>query len=544
VAYDLYTTFENSVVTREDQLEAEQLAIKILEASYPTLDLRSGSGLYDIVIRPTATLLAMVAKSMDTYITENRIDGVTDETPTDVVDSILSNFFITRNSGQKAQVLVRVKFSTTLPTDSVTVSSSTYFSSDNINKYIPITTYFLTKNEELSLYSSISESYWYADILCDSEAEGTQYNIPGGTEFTFFSIPDPYFIGATGLSVVQQSVATETNTEFVERAPESISTRNLINNISIPARLNQQFNYIKDISVSGYGDYEQYRDYKEIPSSTPGRVIPFHIGGHVDIYVNTAIVKRTVQVTTDAVGRVVLTGIDPIIRIRPATEAASSTLTGGPLQTTNLLDPVDVEGFVYEDRNYTQPGFFYEKEYGYSSKQNVVIYRNGTALPANSSFDIEVLQYENVSSIQAYLDDTNNRVISGNYIARGYNIVDLNISIYTQGPSSVSQDTLDGVLAAASAYCESKSGGSFAVSELLAEITPLLSQYVVSSNVYVNYSLYNGIATTFPPTGVANYNGVIDQDTVVATPGHNEASARKVGNKYIFRVDSIDVIGT
>jgi len=149
-----------------------------------------------------------------------------------------------------------------------------------------------------------------------------------------------------------------------------------------------------------------------------------------------------------------------------------------------------------------------------------------------------------VSSIQAYLDDTNNRVISGNYIARGYNIVDLNISIYTQGPSSVSQDTLDGVLAAASAYCESKSGGSFAVSELLAEITPLLSQYVVSSNVYVNYSLYNGIATTFPPTGVANYNGVIDQDTVVATPGHNEASARKVGNKYIFRVDSIDVIGT
>ena len=190
MAYSLYTTFENTVVTRDDQLEAEQLAVKVLEAAYPTLDLRSGSGLYDIVVRPTATLLAMIGKSSEQFITDNRIDGITDETSTDVVDSLLSNFFIERNSGQKAQVLVRVKFATTLPTDSVTVSSSTYFSSDNVNKYIPITTYYLTKNQELILYTSISESYWYADILCESEAEGTQYNIPGGTEFTFFSIPD------------------------------------------------------------------------------------------------------------------------------------------------------------------------------------------------------------------------------------------------------------------------------------------------------------------------------------------------------------------
>lgn len=543
MAYSLYTTFENTVVTRDDQLEAEQLAVTVLEAAYPTLDLRSGSGLYDIVVRPTATLLAMIGKSSEQFITDNRIDGITDETSTDVVDSLLSNFFIERNSGQKAQVLVRVKFATTLPTDSVTVSSSTYFSSDNVNKYIPITTYYLTKNQELTLYTSISESYWYADILCESETEGTQYNIPGGTEFTFFSIPDPYFIGAVCLSVVQQSINTETNTEFVARAPEAISTRNLINNVSIPARLNQEFNYIKDIAVSGYGDYEQYRDYKEIPSAIPGRVIPFHIGGHVDVYVNTPIVKRNVQVTTDSAGRVIITGVDPIIRIAPATAAASSTLTGAPLQTTNLVTAGDVAGFVYEDLNYTQPGFFYEKEYGYSSKQNIILYRTGTPLPADSSFDIEVLQYENISSIQSYLDDSNNRVVSGDYVARGYNVVDLQISIYAQGSVSVSQDTINSIIDTASAYCDSKAGGAFTVAELLTEITPMLSEYVISSNVYVNYVLYNGITTTFPPTGVANYNGVIDQNTVMATPGHDEASARKVGNKYIFRVNSLEVIG-
>ena len=543
MAYNLYTTFENTVVTRDEQLEAEQLAIKVLEAAYPTLDLRSGSGLYDIVIRPTATLLAMIGKSSERFILENRIDGITDDTPTDAVDSILSNFFIERKSGQKAQVLTRVKFSTNLPTDSVTVSSSTYFSSDNTNKYIPVTTYYLTKNEELALYTSVSESYWYADILCESEAEGTQYNIPGGTEFTFFSIPDPYFIGAVCLSVVQQSVNTETNTEFVARAPEAISTRNLINNVSIPAKLNEQFNYIKDISVSGYGDYEQYRDYKEVPSSIPGRVVPFHIGGHVDIYVNTPLVVRNVQVTTDAAGRVVLSGIDPILRISLPTAPASATLTGAPLQTTNLLTSLDVDGFIYEDLNYTQPGFFYEKEYGYSSKQNVMIHRIGTPLPANSSFDVEVLQYENISSIQSFLDDTNSRVVSGNYIARGYSVVDLQINIYAQGAFSISSDEIEALTDAANIYCESKTGGIFTVAELLAELTPMMSQYVVSSGVYVNYTLYNGVATTFPPTGVANYNGVIDQNTVIATPGHNESSPRKVGNKYVFRVGSLNVIG-
>lgn len=200
-------------------------------------------------------------------------------------------------------------------------------------------------------------------------------------------------------------------------------------------------------------------------------------------------------------------------------------------------------GFVYEDLNYTQPGFFYEKEYGYSSKQNIIIYRTGTPLPADSSFDIEVLQYENISSIQSYLDDSNNRVVSGDYVARGYNVVDLQISIYAQGSVSLSQDTINSIIDTASEYCDSKAGGTFTVAELLTEITPMLSEYVVSSNVYVNYVLYSGIATTFPPTGVANYNGVIDQNTVMATPGHDEASARKVGNKYIFRVNSLEVIG-
>jgi hypothetical protein len=381
--------------------------------------------------------------------------------------------------------------------------------------------------------------------MCESETQGTQYNIPGGTEFLYFSIFDPYFIGATCLALVEQSVETETNTEFVARAPEAISTRNLINNISIPAKLNEQFNYISNISVSGYGDYEQYRDYKEIPSTIPGRVIPFHIGGHVDVYVNTPLVERVVQVTTDSAGRVLITSVDPILRITIPEdgEIAASTVYGGALQTSSLLSQEDVEGYTYEDLNYTLPGFFYEKEYGYSSKQNIRIYRPGSALPSNSSFDIKILQYSGISSIQTFLTDVQSRVVCADYIARGYSIVDIGLLLYVDG-TAPDADTVSLVKTELDKYCSNiQPGGEFTLADVFTIVTPILSSYTVSSVGYATYTLLNGIAQQFTPTGTADYNGVISRDVVVATPGHDEGSSRKVGDKFIYRLNSISIEG-
>ena len=239
MTYSLYKTFEDLAVTRDDMLEAELLVQQILQAYYPTLDLREGSALRDIVLRPAATVAAILAKGTEKHLLDNRLDGVTDDTPTETVDSLASNLFLYRKAGSKAQAVVRVKFSLLIPSDSVTVSPSSYFSIDNINRFKPVTTYFLEKSnpavstDTLKRYTSVSEDYYYGDILCESDGEGEQFNITGGAEFLYFTVFDPYFIGAQCIALTQESVVTETNTQLVARAPEALSTRNLINNLSI-----------------------------------------------------------------------------------------------------------------------------------------------------------------------------------------------------------------------------------------------------------------------------------------------------------------------
>lgn len=550
MAYSLYKTFSDLVITKDDILEAELFTRQFLEDKFPTLDLREGSGLDDTVIRPAATIVAMVTKGVDKHLADNRVDGITNESDTETVDAILSNFFINRKAGSKAQVVVRVKYSTRLPTDSVTVSPSSYFSVDNLNKFIPTTTNYLNKDDNLLLYTSITEDYYYADILCESETEGEQFNIAGGSEFLFFSVSDPYFIGATALYLISESVVTESNTDFVARAPDAISTRNLINNISIPAKLNEKFNYIKRMTVAGLGDYGQERDYREIVMPVTGNVIPVHIGGYVDVYVDTSFSEKVVQVTTDAFGKVGITGIDPILRILPPLETESSTASiyGGAKATTNLLSQIDVEGYTYDDLNYDGSGLFHELESGFSSTQRIRINRAGTPLPGNSSFDIKILVCNNVKSIQEYLDDTASRVVCANYVARGFNVVDVNLTFYLQGAAPTGTELTDMIATVKDKCIEYAASvipaGEFITSEVFANVVSSMYPYTVSTRVDLAYSLYDSRCRSFAPTGVPNSDGVIRNIEVSSTPGHNENSSIKVATAYIYRINSVSILGT
>lgn len=550
MAYSLYKTFSDLVITREDILEAELFTRQFLSDKFPALDLREGSGLDDAVIRPSATIVAMVTKGVEKHLLDNRVDGITDASDTETVDAILSNFFLTRKVGSKAQVVVRVKYSTRLPIDSVTISPSSYFSVDNLNKFIPKTTNYLNKGENLLLYTSVSEDYYYADILCESETEGDQFNIAGGSEFMFFSVSDPYFIGATCIYLTSESIVTETNTEFVARAPDAISTRNLINNISIPAKLNERFNFIKRIAVVGFGDYGQERDYREITMPVTGNIVPVHIGGYVDVYVDTSFSEKVVQVTTDAFGKVDLSGLDPILRILPPNEDEVSTanIYGGAKATTNLLSQLDVEGYIYDDLNYDGSGIFHESEAGFSSTQRIRINRVGTPLPSNSSFDVKILVCNQIKSIQEYLDDTASRVVCANYIARGFNLVDVNLTFYLQGATPTGDDLTEMVAAVKDKCIEYAASvvpaGEFITSEVFSTVVATMYPYTVSTRVDTQYSLYDSRCRSYAPTGVPNSDGVIRNLEVSSTPGHDEGSSIKVATTYIYRINSVSILGT
>lgn len=555
MTYSLYKTFEDLAVTRDDMLEAELLVQQILQAYYPTLDLREGSALRDIVLRPAATVAAILAKGTEKHLLDNRLDGVTDDTPTETVDSLASNLFLYRKAGSKAQAVVRVKFSLLIPSDSVTVSPSSYFSIDNINRFKPVTTYFLEKSnpavstDTLKRYTSVSEDYYYGDILCESDGEGEQFNITGGAEFLYFTVFDPYFIGAQCLALTQESVVTETNTQLVARAPEALSTRNLINNLSIPAALNNKFNYIKEIQTVGYTDYGMMRDYREIVTLAGGAAVPVHMGGYVDVYLRTSITESVVQVTTNASGFAYIQNTDPIISISvPGVDESSQvTVYGGEKATDNLLEQTDVVGYTYEDLNYDGTGLFNELESGFSARQNIRIYRSGTQLPADSSFDIKVLRWRNISSVQSYLDDVASRVVCANYVARGFPVVNLDCTFYVQGTAPTGQaltDLEDAIKTQVGTYVDDiPYAGSFAASEALKYAIEASTGYVLSNQVNTSYILHDGYVREFLPQGSPGANGVVDSAVVSSSSGHDEALSIKVAGSYVFRLGSVTVEG-
>ena len=258
---DLYSVVQGLTPSPNDLLEAELLSTQILQANFPDLDLRQGTAVRDLVIRPAALLFALCKLGTDYYFAQNTIANVTDTTPTDMVDSIMSNWFMTRNIGLQSIISARLYFARQ---KNVNISSDTYFSPDNILKFYPSVS--AAYNASSLQFDSFSNEY-YIDINLTAAAEGSSYNLASGS-LLYFSNFDPYFLRAEINYLVSSSIDTETNTQFITRAQSAISTRNLINIPSVAANLQSQFNYIDKLVTVGMGNPDMIRDQVNIMLDT------------------------------------------------------------------------------------------------------------------------------------------------------------------------------------------------------------------------------------------------------------------------------------
>lgn len=250
---NLYSVIPALTPTSAEIVEAELLAKQVLEAEYPTLDLREGTGLRDLVLRPVAYAFALLKKANDYYFAGNSISGVNDSTNSEMVDDILSNWFLTRNTGTQAVINARMFFARS---KNVTIPSSVYFSTDGELKFYPSSTQ--TFQASSLSYDSYQNEY-YVDVELVAENPGTQYNIGEGS-LLYFTNFDPYFLHGEINYLAQISTDPETNTQFINRASSAISTRNLINRPSVLSNLQETFNMLSRIQVIGYGDFGMIRD--------------------------------------------------------------------------------------------------------------------------------------------------------------------------------------------------------------------------------------------------------------------------------------------
>lgn len=258
---DLYSILPGLDPNGQDILEAELLIKQVLEAKYPDLDLREGTGVRDLVLRPTSFALALAKKGYDSYFSQNLLGGMDDDTPTELVDGVLSNLFLTRNTGTFSVINARLYFARE---KSVTLSTNTSFSPNGTLLFFPATSLSFPAS---AMQFDAFQNEWYIDVDLVAAQRGSEYNLSSGS-LLYFSNFDPFFLHGEINNLSQISSDAETNLQFIARAKDAISTRNLINAPSISSRLKSEFNFIPRIRTIGASDPEMFRDLLPIAGQT------------------------------------------------------------------------------------------------------------------------------------------------------------------------------------------------------------------------------------------------------------------------------------
>jgi len=555
--YDLYDVLPGLQVTADEVTAAEQMVVQLLNAAYPTLDLRDGAALRDLLIRPKGAQLALLRKAIQQYDSDRMLVNATDDTSTAVVDGLLSNFFLERNQGEYSRVRVRLRFQASMPLvgiSSVYISTSLTFSTDNIHEFSPIEAQTIPVSA--MTFDSVAGSY-YVDIDCQSTGQGNEYNLKAGSEFLYFSIVNNYFVGATALYLTNESVSPESNTHFIGRAPSAVSTRNLVNLPSIDYVIRNLFNFISYQYSAGYTDYEMMRDYLVVQQSL-GAPFSIHRGGMVDIYARSALKVKTVMIPCDlSYGMAVVTGVAPVVFLTPSVFSADNAYTpkesiyGGQADTTdrNRIDISNptVANLAYLDQNYVN-GQPREVQTGFCSLQQVKPTLSFPGSPpalgaAGGYVLVDMLYWDGLDSVQAYLDNKQNRVNNASQICRGFPVVGVSVRFHMSVPNpgaSAEASLADAIESAlADYYASLNPGATLYPTEILAKALAVGSTAGLTTTFDLQLWLFDGNASqgqaflqTF--SNASNPIGPDDIETLMGRPAETLA-INKVKNACVFQ---------
>lgn len=471
MANDIFSVMSELELSSDDIQQAETFAQQYLEAKFPTVDFRQGTGVRDLVIRPNAVMIAMLKKYIQIYFENGTLASVNNSTPAEVVDGILSNFFIQRNTGSFATVRSRLYFLFQNGTPSnVSLPTSAFFSTDNVRMFYPATPIFaqVLKSGDTPISGNVylsydsSEELWYFDTNLSSQSADEDYNDLTEGDLLYFSLFNPYFVKGKILYMDTPAVREETNVEMVDRSYNSISTRNLINDPSITSRITDVYNYVKYMKVVGMGDPDMWRDYVQVegifdnPATEIAEKYRIHVGGSVDIYTDTAFRTSVVQLTTDEFGVVELTG--------PIFDIYRSQISGGVKDDDIAFDQEAAISYpnttVYTNHVPLVP----QKDFGLSAKQILRI-DFGLQFPKMTASFV-VRKFTGLEEIQSFLEDQQNRVVCADQLCRAFEPILINLEAIGYEQSYTSDEISKARKAVDDYFNQTPVNGTIYVSEI------------------------------------------------------------------------------
>jgi hypothetical protein len=275
----------------------EAMVIDLAKTEYPQLDLRVGTGLRDLLIRPDASLLGVASMDNTALQEQMSLALMTDDSDPDIVAAVASNLGVDRREGVQAAGSVMVE--TTID-QRYYITANMYFTAGSLRynvlqawETLP-TTYSGTVDNTRQVRMNVgapatqsSPQKYYFILPLQAAAVGVASNILAGTALTPGIVIGSGFTAATVYADIYGGEDAETVTQFKDRVPQAIGIRTMESFGAISAKLMEQFPEVRDVSVIGMGEEELLRDRHN--------VFGVSAGGKIDVYVRTSSQPETVS---------------------------------------------------------------------------------------------------------------------------------------------------------------------------------------------------------------------------------------------------------
>lgn len=417
-------TFSLSDLSQETYNNATAVVKDILLSTNANLDLKEGTALADLLVGPSAQILAFnsinndyVRRRMSFKLLQENPELITD----DALDNLASNYNIVRKKGTYATGTVMVKVSSaqeyTIPANYIVALGSLQYTTTQ-----PWKIKKATVNDPLTelLLQRDSEGTLYFLLPMKAIAVGSVYNIAENVSLSVVATGIPNLISVSTYSAFGGGTDTENNEQLLARIPIALSHAEFSSKASISTKLFNEFTNIYDVSVVGMGDPEMLRDKHN--------VFGVSFGGRVDIYLKTfrqpytKVILITANKVTDGVYTFKLnaTNAPGYYCIRSIT-SPDSLLT---LESNFYIPALGSLPFTESRTGYNLGTTFHDfasdpysmtRETAYSIWQestvtvtNVspVIVNGSPIYPEQLQFKVEVYIPDQLLDIQTYIDDT------------------------------------------------------------------------------------------------------------------------------------------
>jgi hypothetical protein len=276
-----------SDVNQDDFDAAEAKLIAAVREYNPTVDLRVGTALRDLLIRQSSVLNAYNEKLNEDLRNSQSLQAISENpelADDDVLDGILSNINIVRREGAPATGLVIV----TVPNAerfivpdgyTFTIASGLAYATSQSYRARPEDA-FTGALDELLITPHTTDDLagsFYVLVPVTATTIGSDTNISSGVAMT---VTEALVVGTTSQESYNNFTGgadEESIEELLARVPTALGQKSMESQQSIGAVLQGQFPSIREIAAVGFGFEAQLRDKHNIFGSA--------MGGKTDIYV-------------------------------------------------------------------------------------------------------------------------------------------------------------------------------------------------------------------------------------------------------------------